>query len=101
MRISYESFVENPRRAVEGILDVLREDGRKLPFTGERDAELGISHTVSGNPNRFQSGPVRLRPDDEWISRMRPRDKTLVTLLTLPLLARYGYRISAGNAPVG
>jgi hypothetical protein len=100
MRLSYESFVEDPRQAVEEILGMLREETCQLPFVG-RDVEFGISHTVSGNPNRFQSGPVRLRPDDEWISRMRPRDKTLVTLLTLPLLARYGYRISAGNAPVG
>jgi hypothetical protein len=67
----------------------------------DADLRYACVYGVSGNPNRFQSGPVRLRPDDEWISRMRPRDKTLVTLLTLPLLARYGYRISAGNAPVG
>jgi hypothetical protein len=28
---------------------------------------------------------------------MRPRDRRLVTLLTLPLLARYGYPVSAGK----
>jgi hypothetical protein len=37
---------------------------------------------------------VELRPDHEWISRMSPRDKTLVTSLTLPLLRRYGYPVT-------
>jgi hypothetical protein len=40
---------------------------------------------------------VRLRPDEKWASRMRLGDKILVTLLTLPLLARYGYPIATGN----
>lgn len=76
---------------------MLHEDARRLPFMGERGVELGASHTVSGNPNRFQTGMVRLRPDDEWVSRIRLRDRTLVTLLTFPLLARYGYPIVTGN----
>jgi len=97
MRLRYEDFVEEPRRAVEDILGMLHEDARRLPFMGERGVELGASHTVSGNPNRFQTGMVRLRPDDEWVSRIRLRDRTLVTLLTFPLLARYGYPIVTGN----
>jgi hypothetical protein len=101
MRLGYEDFVEEPRRAIKDILGMLHEDTHRLPFVGERDAELGISHTVSGNPNRFQTGSVRLRPDDEWASRMRLRDKSLVTLLTLPLLARYGYPVATGNTPAG
>ena len=96
MKLYYEDFVGAPRRAVEDILGMLHENARRLPFIGERDVELGFSHTVSGNPNRFQSGPVRLRPDDEWVSRMRPRDRGSVTLLTFPLLARYGYPVAVG-----
>lgn len=94
MRLRYEDFVAEPRRAVEGILGMLGEDTGGLPFVGEREVELGAGHTVAGNPNRFRSGPVRLRPDEEWTFRMRPRDRKLVTLLTLPLLARYGYPVS-------
>jgi hypothetical protein len=97
MRLRYEDFVEEPQRALKNILGMLHEDTRRLAFTGERAAELGISHTVSGNPNRFQTGMVRLRPDEEWVSRMRLGDKILVTLLTLPLLARYGYPIATRN----
>lgn len=98
MRLRYEDFVEEPQRVLQDILGMLHEDARGLAFVDERNVELGVSHTVSGNPNRFQTGLVRLRPDDEWASRMRLRDKMLVTLLTFPLLARYGYPIAAENA---
>jgi len=79
----------------------LREDTPRLPFVGERGVRFGVSHTVSGNPNRFRTGLVRLRPDDEWAFRMGARDKTLVTLLTLPLLARYGYPVVARVGTTG
>jgi hypothetical protein len=101
MRLRYEDFVAEPWRVVGEILDMLDEDAGQLPFVGERDVELGAGHTVAGNPNRFRSGLVRLQRDDEWVSRMKSRDRTLVTLLTLPLLARYGYPVSARKVPVG
>jgi hypothetical protein len=101
LRLRYEDFVVEPRRAVGEILDMLDEDAGQLPFVGERDVELGAGHTVAGNPNRFCKGLVRLRRDDEWVSRMKSRDRTLVTLLTLPLLARYGYPVFAGKVLVG
>ncbi|MBA4115614.1 MAG: sulfotransferase, partial [Rubrobacter sp.] len=93
MRLRYEDFVAEPRRAVESILGMLGENADQLPLIDEREVELGVGHTVAGNPNRFRSGTVRLRLDEEWASRMRPRDRRLVTLLTLPLLARYGYPV--------
>jgi hypothetical protein len=98
MMLRYEDFVEEPQRALKNILGMLHEDSRELAFIGDRGVELEVSHTVSGNPNRFQTGRVWLRPDDEWVHRMRLRDKTLVTLLTFPLLARYGYPVPTGSA---
>ena len=97
MRLRYEDFVEEPQRTLKNILGMLHEDTPRLAFIGERAAELRISHTVSGNPNRFQTGMVRLRSDEEWVSQMGLGDKILVTLLTLPLLARYGYPIAPVN----
>ena len=97
VRLRYEDFVEDPQRALGDILGMLHEDTRRLTFIDGRDVELGVSHTVSGNPNRFQTGMVRLQPDDEWVSRMRPRNKMLVTLLTLLLLLRYEYPIAHGR----
>ncbi len=90
LRLRYEDFVADPRKSLQrilGLLDVTAE----LPLAGEREVMLGVSHTVSGNPNRFETGAVELRPDREWISRMSPRHRALVTALTFPLLRRYGY----------
>jgi Sulfotransferase family len=102
MRLRYEDFVVKPRRVVEEILGMLGESAGRLPFVGEHDVELDAGHTVAGNPNRFRSGLVRLRRDDEWVFRMAPQHRELVTLLTIPLLERYGYPVFAGGkVPVG
>ena len=93
LRIRYEDFVADPRESLERILGLVGVTA-ELPLAGEREVRLGVSHTVSGNPNRFDTGAVELRPDHEWISSMNPRDRTLVTALTLPLLSHYGYRIT-------
>ena len=91
LRLRYEDFVAEPRRSFEGILKLTGEEDAELPLVGERDVKLGISHTVSGNPNRFDTGTIELRQDRAWQKQMKPRDRALVTALTLPLLARYHY----------
>jgi Sulfotransferase family len=90
LRLRYEDFVANPRKGLERILEFVGFTA-ELPLAGEREVMLGISHTVSGNPNRFETGAVELRPDREWMDKMQPRHRALVTALTLPLLRRYGY----------
>jgi hypothetical protein len=94
LRVRYEDFVADPRESFEKILRLLRVADTEPPLVGEREVKLGISHTVSGNPNRFETGAVELRTDREWISRMNLRDQALVTSLTLPLLRRYGYPVT-------
>ncbi|HYT25684.1 MAG TPA: sulfotransferase [Actinomycetota bacterium] len=89
--VRYEDFVAEPRATVLRILGHVGEPARELPFVGERAVRLGVNHTVSGNPSRFRTGTVELRPDDEWRTRGRPAGRALVTALCLPLLARYGY----------
>ena len=90
LRLRYEDFVADPRKSLERILEFVGVTA-ELPLTGEREVMLGVSHTVSGNPNRFETGAVELRPDREWMDNMQPHHRALVTALTLPLLRRYGY----------
>ncbi len=91
LRLRYEDFVADPRKSFERILELLNERGTEPPLASEREVRLGVTHTVSGNPDRFETGAVELRQDRAWISEMSPRDKALVTALTTPLLQRYGY----------
>ena len=57
-----------------------------------REIDLGVNHSVSGNPLRFSQGTVTVRPDREWTMRMKRGDRSMVTAMTWPLLVRYGYQ---------
>jgi SAM-dependent methyltransferase len=88
----YEDLVHDPVGELSRVmreLDLLPAD---LSFIRGHDAELSGSHTVAGNPSRFEVGTIALRSDDEWTAKMRRGDRSLVTALTWPLLIRYGYR---------
>jgi hypothetical protein len=50
-----------------------------------------VVHAVFGNAVRFQSGDIRLRPDERWRTETDRRDALAVAALTAPLRARYGY----------
>jgi Sulfotransferase family len=90
--VRYEDFVADPAAtvtAVAGFAGVGTGDGPA--FLSGSSVELGRSHTVAGNPVRFRTGTMTLRRDDDWRRLLPRRTRHLVTALTLPLLAGYGY----------
>ena len=92
--VRYERLVQAPARELERALgDGLPAAARAALEAGGDAGEftVGVQHTVAGNPVRMRSGPLRLRVDDAWRAAMPAGDRRLVTLLTFPLLARYGY----------
>lgn len=91
MRLRYEDFVANPREAIDRVLELVGEEAASRPHAGAREVQLGVNHNVWGNPGRFRTGTVEIKPDKEWVSGIKPADARLVSLLTFPLLARYGY----------
>jgi hypothetical protein len=91
LMVRYEDLVEEPQAIVHQILQLVGEEATELPFVTDHEIELSVSHTVSGNPNRFTTGLVQLRSDQQWRRRMKRRERALVVTLTLPLLLRYGY----------
>jgi Sulfotransferase family len=84
LRVRYEDLVADPDDVVRSTCSALGDLG------GASSIEMP-RHSISGNPMRFQSGPLRVRLDDEWIEGLATADHRLVTLATAPLLARYGY----------
>jgi Sulfotransferase domain len=95
--MTYESVVRSPRERIAEILAFAGVDfsAEELDFiSANRTVDLGVTHTVEGSRTRFEAGPVPLRVDDEWRTRMNSRDRRLVTAMTWPLLARYGYGTS-------
>ena len=92
LRIQYEQFAASPRQVVERIAQFVDEPAPLISLDGNV-IEMRMHHTVEGNPDRFRTGPLALRPDDEWQSKMKPADRVVSTLLAWPLLLRYGYRL--------
>jgi hypothetical protein len=91
--VRYESLVESPKAEIARIADFL---GVKLAQPQPSILEGGWSepahsHTVSGNPMRFDPGRLQVRLDDEWRVKMKWKDRMIVTLLTWPLSLAYGY----------
>ncbi len=89
--VRYEDFVRQPHTTVDQIfkgIDVERPES----FIVDRDDHLLLprQHIFAGNPDRM-NGVIRIRPDDEWRSRMPAWQQHAVFTLTLPVLLKYGY----------
>lgn len=91
--VRYEAIVAEPRAQLELILNALGEpfSPSDLAFVSDGEVELRANHTVMGNPVRMHVGRLPLRLDDRWRSSMGRRQSGMVTLLTRPVLRRYGY----------
>jgi hypothetical protein len=98
-RERYEDLVADPialltrTRSFAG----LPYDPTALRFVQGEVVQLTAGHTVSGNPMRFSSGPVRLLADDAWHDELPAGRRRLVSALTFPSRLRYGYVRAAGR----
>ena len=93
-RLRYEDFVSDPTvYLAETLVGVgFDNEADKLhDVIRGRQISLARDHTVSGNPGRFRTGSIELKPDEEWKVKMTGVDKNMVTALTAPLLLKYGY----------
>jgi hypothetical protein len=95
VRVRYEDLVRDPARIVRQLRsDILMDAGLKLEEPGyleDNNIDLGGSHSISGNPMRFQQGRMPIVEDVAWKGGLRSR-KALVAAITFPLRWRYGYR---------
>jgi hypothetical protein len=104
LRVRYEDLIDAPAVTLQKIADFARTGAGGEPSfvggePGARWADLTPAHTASGNPMRFQTGRIPLRRDEEWRSAMPAARRRVVTALTFPLLARYGYLRGGASRP--
>jgi hypothetical protein len=97
LRLRYEDIVRDPRRELVKIarfsgLDVSEED---LSFIRGAEVDLPPDHLVAGNRVRLLSGPLELRVDEEWRTKLTRRQQRMAALVARPLLRRYGYDTGA------
>ncbi len=96
LRLRYEDLIADPHRAVGAVLDLAGLPGAPVPVSPAGEVDVTVSHQVSGNPVRFDRGPIALRDDDEWRRRMGKVPQLVVQAVTTPVRQRYGYRTGAG-----
>jgi hypothetical protein len=92
LRVRYEDFVREPRGTLARVLAFVGLDVEP-PVGTDGSAVLGTNHTVTGNPDRLQRGPVTIHPDDRWRTELPAAATATATALALPLLPRYDYPI--------
>lgn len=91
LMVRYEDFIKEPKKTTTKILDFIGEKEVGSPFISERGIKLTSNHSVWGNPSRFKTGTIELKLDEEWKTKMKKRDKFVLTMLTFPWLLKYGY----------
>lgn len=87
-RLRYEDFVKAPKVTTLQVAADLGYNFAEGPFTGESMADLGPQHMLGSNPDKLKGGPIRIAEksaDLPWLARVS------VSVLTAPLLWRYGY----------
>ncbi|MGH9379032.1 MAG: sulfotransferase family protein [Thermoanaerobaculia bacterium] len=95
LRLRYEDFARDPRAHLTRILEWIGLPPDAVSFAGDGTVTLQPTHAVAGNPSRFSTGPVTVKPDEAWRDQMPAGQRRLVTLLTWPLMRRYGYPITS------
>lgn len=92
MLLRYEDWADDPVAAYRSTLAFAGLEPRANDHVAHNWVDLPTTHTCSGNPMRFTTGRVGIRRDESWKSSLPRRSRALVTALTAPLLATYGYR---------
>jgi glycosyltransferase involved in cell wall biosynthesis len=91
--VRYEDLVTDSAETIIRALSDIRLPS-DLPKT-----KSPFPHSISGNPMRFETSRPVVKEDVEWLGAMTKRDKRLVSILSLPLLRRYGYPTRARERP--
>ena len=95
VRVRYEDLVKHPARIVGQLQsEVLRHSGLEVAgdkYLADQDIDLGVVHSICGNPMRFRQGPTPVVGDADWQAGPRGR-RAITAAITFPLRWRYGYR---------
>jgi hypothetical protein len=88
--LRYDDLVSRPDEVLNATLAGLDLPADSSFLRGGR-LSVGPNHMVAGNPLRFHRGELRVQADAEWRKQLGAGSRWVVTALTWPLLARYGF----------
>ncbi len=86
--LRYEDFVRDPRSAILQIVGDLGANKVATPFFTDSVVDLGPQHMLGSNPDKLQRGRTRVA---DRSTRLPWLHRTMVSVLTGPVLWSYGY----------
>ena len=90
--VRYEDFATNPEKITAHILGKIGKKTDEVDKLMRGSMTPMETHGILGNPTpRAQKQGLTIQKDTEWHEKLPQLDKSIVTFLTLPLLAKYGY----------
>lgn len=89
LRLLYEDWAENPHGELDAITRFANLKQLAPPLFNGKMVNLGVHHTVSGNPARFRQGLLEIKVDERWKQSMPLFQKFLVMIQTWPLFVKY------------
>ena len=95
MLMRYEDLVAHPEDNIRLALDFLgaEKDIDLSNFIDNDKVNLGMNHTIAGNPMRHSSGWIELNPDNAWRNKLSKSQQLLIGTLAYPLLKKYNYNV--------
>lgn len=88
LALTYSKLVEEPRDTLTKILEFTQHNA-SLDFVFPQEALLKPTHSVDGNPSRFNIGKIRLEPDNVWQIKLPKTHQLAVKLITAPVSRKY------------
>jgi len=92
--LRYEQLIGDPRGTIDAVAKLVGLPSPVMDFAPGVPIRVPEVHGPDGSKRRrFVPTEIVLRLDSRWQRELDPIDRFLVTVLTYPLLRRYGYPI--------
>jgi len=92
--LKYENFAKNPAPHIAEILKFLEKPVEEIPVKNNEIVLKATDYGIWGNPNvRQQKDIVKVRYDDTYKQKLSFKARLTSTLLSMPMLLKYGYPI--------
>lgn len=88
--VRYEDLIADPPHTLNRLGQFIGCNMQPVIAAIEEQKPLEAGHAFAGNRMRG-SGHIQLRPDNEWMVRLSPRDRLICFVLAGWLMKQYGY----------